>query len=352
MTIVKNQPEIALIIGLFEKDPLATLVIEKNGQLVWLNGLAQTFLGTTVTQNTKMMSHPKWRTFQELLQENTPFHYLLGEQGFIVISQNYGAQHQYWLIRLVPSETMELDLIEMQRGLTQQRKLANLGKLMLEMAHELNNPLTSISMGSQLIELSLENLKTLLPESHEPHHAVAKTVRQIHDACEKINLSAQRAVGLRQEVLAYSKPYELDFKPYEVRSIIQTALENIQHQPFFKHVTIEMEFSEQPSTIMCDVIKLEQIFYNLLRNAHEAMQGSGKIWIREFCNVHHVLIEIEDTGPGIPPDLMGRIFSPFLTTKPRTGNGLGLSISQQIIHKHGGTFSVYNKPMSGGVFSD
>ncbi len=67
-------------------------------------------------------------------------------------------------------------------------------------------------------------------------------------------------------------------------------------------------------------------------------------------NPSSVLIEVEDNGPGIPSDMLHRIFSPFLTTKPRTGTGLGLSISQQIIQQHGGTFQVYNKTDSGACF--
>lgn len=344
------QSEAALYQSLLENTPLGVVVIDSQGKIIWLNNLAKDFLGGTVATGQIMLPSKDWPVFRELLVQAAPFYYLLDDQGFIFTIQ---VLHEgKTLIWMMPAASMEYDLVTMQQDLIHQRKLANLGRMMLEMAHELNNPLAGISMGGQLIEMSLKKFRKLLHEDPLNKTKLYELLDKIQQEIQKILHSASRAAALRQELLSFSRPHHLSMRPYQTSKLLQMALNNFENQPVFRRMTIHKVFAEDSPTILCDPAKLEQILYNLFNNAHEATQGKGTVWLREIVlpEEHTVLIEVEDNGPGIPPDMLDKIFSPFLTTKPRTGTGLGLSISQQIIQQHGGTFSVYNKPQSGACF--
>lgn len=335
---------------MFDKAPLGVVIIDPQGIVVWLNNLAKSFLGSGVSINQIMLSTTDWPRFRELLSANKSFYYFIGEQGFIFIPQPVAQEQDRTLLWIVPSASMEIDLLKMQQDLIRQRKLANLGKMMAEMAHELNNPLAGISMGCQLIGMSLKKLRKLVTTELTQHKEALETLDKMEQELVKVTNSTGRAASLRQELLAYSKPNKLVLRPYQASKLIQQALSNFESRPIFRNMTIHKEWAEESPTILCDSSKLEQILYNLFKNAHDATHGQGEIWLRELVEEHQVIIEIEDSGPGIPAEMIDKIFSPFLTTKPRTGTGLGLSISQQIIQELGGTISVYNKTNSGACF--
>jgi len=331
----------------FNKAPIGVAVINENGGLIWSNELAQSFLAG-VNMGGLILPANDWRKFRGQLVEAKPFFFPLQEQGFIFTPQAL-PDEACVLIWMVPSRSMDVDLITMQQDLIQQRKLANLGKMMLEMAHELSNPLTGISMGIQLVGRSVQKLRQLLAGTTiQPY--VLDLITKIQAELKRITESLDKAATLRHELLSFSKPDNLQLQPYKVRDLIGKMLKGMESQPIFQNMVIHCEFSEYSGNILCDAVKLEQIFYNLLKNTHDATNGCGTVWIREFLIGNHVRLEFEDNGPGISQSVLDKVFSPFLTTKPNSGNGLGLSISQQIIHQHGGTITVYNKPQSGACF--
>lgn len=333
----------------FAKAPLGVAIINQIGVLIWMNELAYQFLGKSVETGRILLPSKDWPQFRQLLSSEKAFFYLIEEQSFIITPQPLPTQENRTLLWMLPSMSMEFDLAAMQQDLSQQRKLANLGRMMLEMAHELNNPLASISMSTQLIELSLKKLKHLIP-SHLDAAAISDLIKRIEQELAKVTESINTASGLRQDLLAYSKPNTINLKPYQTSKLLKATLNNFEHQPLFRRMKIHKDFLENSPKVLADPVKIEQILYNLFKNAHEATNGKGEIWIREIKQDNQVCIEVEDSGPGIPEELLDRIFSPFLTTKARSGTGLGLSISQHIIQQHGGTFSVYNKPQSGACF--
>lgn len=351
MTQTTLSPEQYMYQATFAKAPLGIAIIDETGVILWINDLARQFLGRTIQEGHILLPSKDWPLFRQLLAAEKAFFYLIEEQGFIVTPQPLPTKEKRTLLWMLPSASMDFDLTTMQQDLSQQRKLANLGKMMLEMAHELNNPLASISMSSQLIALSLEKLKKhSLSDNPETAAKLLDVIQRIEVELTKLTESTSKASGLRQELLAYSKPNRLNLKPYRANKLLQTVLSNFEHQTLFRHIKIHKQFLEKSPTLMADPAKMEQILYNLFKNAHEATDGKGEVWVRETIRNGQVCIEVEDSGPGIPAELLDRIFSPFLTTKTRTGTGLGLSISQQIIQQHGGTFSVYNKPQSGACF--
>ena len=351
-----TEAELDIFEDLFAQARLSVIILNNVGNVMWFNPMAQQCLDRTTRLEAPLVPQEDWSRLQEMLQDGSAFQYFLGDQSWTFFPQVLTHQHQTrYLLRLMPSSathTREVDIATLQEDLLHQRKLANLGRMMLELAHELNNPLTGISMGSQLIGMSLKKLKRLLTDKQSNEAAITELVRKIENELSKINDSTHRAASLRQELMSYSKPNHMELRPFQTKKMIQRAFDNFGSHPVFRSMQVHFELSEMSPTILCDPAKMEQILYNLMKNAHDATQGQGEVWIREGFDAeqNRVIIEFEDNGPGIPATMLNKIFSPFLTTKPRSGTGLGLSISQQIILQHGGHFSVYNNPHGGACF--
>jgi signal transduction histidine kinase len=260
-------------------------------------------------------------------------------------------QH-YFLVWLVPSDSLELDWTMLQQDWLRQRQLANMGRMTVEMAHELSNPLSSISMAAQLMGMSLQALTQAAKGDNMDVSIITKHVELLKENLSHLEQSVLRASDLRQEILSYSRPSVIRPKPHQLNVVIEEWLEQQRAHGLAKHMQVAYEPLEPSPTILCDVTKLEQILYNLIKNTHEASDGKACVWIAAGMSSddHWVQIRVEDNGPGIPEAMQEKIFSPFLTTKKATGSGLGLSISRDIIQQHGGQFSVYNKPERGACF--
>jgi signal transduction histidine kinase len=343
--------ETTLYQTMYEKAPIGVAVLNNQGIVVWMNQLGKGFLNIEAIEGQVLLQSKDWPVFRSLLLQEKPFSYQLDEQCFLFTPHPVILEEEKRIILwIVPSVSMNLDFLEMQRDLIQQRKLANLGRMMTEMAHELNNPLAGISMASQLVAMSLKKLKKLISSNPVQTEAVLPVLEQINAELAKITSATARAASLRQEVLTCSRSNMLNLRPHRLDKLLGQIISSFANQPVFKNIHIVQEFSDASPTIHCDASKLEQILYNLIKNAHEAMEGKGQVLLREVIEERHVVILVEDSGPGIPEDLMDKIFSPFLTTKPRTGTGLGLSISKQIIQEHNGDLSVYNRPEGGACF--
>ncbi len=236
--------------------PVGVLMIDGNGLLVQLNKLAQDFLGVTAKVGSLMLPSADWPRFRELLVLGTSFFYVVEEQGFMFFPHILQEEPKETLIWMMPAASMEVDLIGMQQDLIHQRKLANLGKMIVEMAHELNNPLTGISMGTQLLLLSLTKLKRSVTDETPNREAIFDTLKRMEQEVNKITHSTSRAASLRQEVLSYSKPNPLSLRPYQTNKLLASVLSNFESQPIFQHMKIHTEFSEHSPTILCDPGKL------------------------------------------------------------------------------------------------
>lgn len=335
----------ALLESFFAHAPLGVAIIDHQGILLWINPLAREFFGTTIEEGRIILQSKDWPLFRQHLLNGKPFYFQLNDQGYAFTPQALDPENQFTLLWILPSASMEVDLVAMQRDLMQQRKMANLGRMMSEMAHELKNPLAGISMGTQLIGLSAKKLRRLIENTE-----ALEILGRMESELEKVTKSTGKAATLSRDLLTYSKPNELNLRPYQLGKLLQSILTDIKQQPVFHAMTFEEHLLPEPPSILCDPGKLEQIVYNLVKNAHEATHGQGVLRITENTEDNKVILSFEDNGPGIPEAMLDKIFSPFLTTKPQQGTGLGLSISQQIIQQHGGAFSVYNKPQSGACF--
>jgi two-component system NtrC family sensor kinase len=224
---------------------------------------------------------------------------------------------------------------DMEALLIQNEKMAAVGQLVSGVAHELNNPLTSIS---GLSEFLME--PGHMPESHTEH------MRVIHE-------QAERAGRIVQSLLTFARKGEPETAEVDVNQVVRRTLRLVEHEFTLHGISLTSELATGPVVIRGDQHEMQQVMLNLLTNAIHALtelpeDATRAIRVRTAFD-QDITVSISDTGPGVPEDAVGRLFTPFFTTKePGRGTGLGLSISYGIVKSHGGTI-VYDPPSSGGA---
>ena len=235
------------------------------------------------------------------------------------------------LIRDVTDQKM------LQEQLIQSEKMSAIGQLVSGVAHELNNPLAGISAFAQL----------LLAEKRFPPDQ--------RTAAETIYSEARRASRIVQNLLTFARQHKAEKVLTAINQVLDDTLELRGYELRVRGIDVRREYEEPLDETMADAHQLQQVFLNLITNAEQAMeQREGqhhRLTVRTRRAGDSVRIEIEDTGGGIPPNLIERIFNPFFTTKPTgSGTGLGLSISLGIVREHEGRIWAENAPSSGARF--
>ena len=220
--------------------------------------------------------------------------------------------------------------------LIQARKLASLGVLTAGVAHELGNPLNNISMVAQTYIELRDHF------SNEERVDLMKTVLQESERIKKIV----------QDLLDFSKPKEADFGIADINKLVRDALKLVQNMLDVSGIVSKLDLQDGLPPVFIDEHKIQEVVVNLLTNAVHAMPSGGTVSIRTNLGEDrdYVVIEVEDTGEGIPPEFLCNIFDPFFSTKGTQGTGLGLSISYGIISKHNGKIDVKSKVGSGTTF--
>ena len=166
---------------------------------------------------------------------------------------------------------------------------------------------------------------------------------------EVINESLQKIRKIVAQLLHFSRMTVKDPRPGNINSLIRRILLLLNYRPSERRMTIHTELADLPP-VMMDENLMGQVLMNILTNALQAMDGEGLLTIRTELRDSFAYISIEDTGPGIAPDILPSIFEPFFTTKPvGDGTGLGLSISKSIVEQHGGAITAENLPDGRGA---
>ena len=221
-------------------------------------------------------------------------------------------------------------------------RLAALGEMAAAIAHEVKNPLAGIEVMSGL-------LKRQLPDSPDAQTILADIIKE-----------AKMANRIVQEVLAFVRPLRLQVEDISVADVIRDAITMAESHSLKGEVEVRVDIPEALRPLQGDPAQLRQIFTNFLTNAFEAMNGSGMVEITAVAQDGDeeagpdqggptVVITVADNGPGIPPEVTDRIFSPFFTTKPQ-GSGLGLAIVRKIVDAHDGRIDVGERKDGGAVF--
>lgn len=229
------------------------------------------------------------------------------------------------------AQTEAENRLNLEKELRHSERLASVGQLAAGIAHELGAPLNVIdARAEQLIE-----------NANPPRDKQIKNLTIIR-------AQSARITHIVRQLLNLARPYNLRFEPLEVVDLIESALDGFAPN---KNLRIEFKF-EQNFKILGDADYLQQVFVNIIRNAVQAMNENGtlKIEIREIARDARdfVFVKISDTGAGIAPDSLEKIFDPFYTTKDiGEGTGLGLAVSRRIIEEHNGKLKAANNADGG-----
>lgn len=221
------------------------------------------------------------------------------------------------------------------RKVMESERLALIGQLAANVAHELNNPLQGIVTYSHLL---LEKI----PEESPTTSSV-----------ERIATQASRCRDIIRGLLDFSRQRKPDKTICSIDSVLQECVSFVENQATFQNIEIHTSFDEALPKIVVDPSQMQQVFMNMIINAAEAMEKGGKLTLETRLDSAQEFIEIafKDTGHGIPEEIKEKIFDPFFTTKEvGQGTGLGLAISYGIIKEHGGTISVESEVDMGTTF--
>jgi PAS domain S-box-containing protein len=223
----------------------------------------------------------------------------------------------------------------LQSQLMENERLITIGTTAAKIGHELANPLNGMSLTIQLLEQRINRQPRLV----DPQ--ITSTVNRLRNEVSRLNT-------LLEQFRSLSRREKFDFQRTTLAALVREAIEI--EMPRYAELGIEVEcsFPSDLPALTVDIHKMKQVILNITKNAAEAMAGGGKISIAGSASEKEVVLEISDTGTGIPAGI--NIFEPFFTTKPQ-GTGIGLSIVQQIVNAHGGSVSYSSEHGKGTTFT-
>jgi signal transduction histidine kinase len=230
-------------------------------------------------------------------------------------------------------ETVNLEVFENQ--VARLNRLALLGGLSAEMAHEIAGPLSVIANNADLI----------LEENGVDHDARQSLIA--------IRNEADRLSVLLRDFLLLSRDTPLEVRPHDIVKLIETPVRLLRHQALRKNVTLEIEAEPDIPQVSGNAERLQQVFFNLIKNACEATRPGSEVRIEvrpDWSAEKEEMLEVAiiDQGEGIDPHQAEHIFEPFYSTKPaKFGTGLGLPISRRIVEAHHGDMTITNVPPMG-----
>ncbi|QLH08604.1 sensor histidine kinase [Candidatus Nitrosotenuis sp. DW1] len=226
-------------------------------------------------------------------------------------------------------KNLSMDINTMVKELSKQRdaiirgeRLAAIGELAARLAHDLRNPLNVIK---HTVNLLTRKLESAMEESDKFH-------------CNRLQRSIKRISHQIDEVLDFVKMSPIQISDSSVLHMIQNSIDRIKVPE-----SVQINLPRNDTKIPCDQKKMEVLFSNLFSNSIDAIRGDGRIDLTIDETENYVIIDIRDSGPGIPEDKLGKIFEPLYTTK-QNGTGLGLVSCREIVNQHHGEIRAFNNP--------
>jgi signal transduction histidine kinase len=228
----------------------------------------------------------------------------------------------------------ERELRAQGEALVRSERLAAIGRIAAQITHEIRNPLSSIS-------LNAEELGERLRGSQEPGAAAL---------CDAIVREVDRLAVVTEEYLRYARLPKPQLVRADLNEAVRDLLDFVRPELTSAGIALEQRLAVDLPEVVADVGQVRQLLLNLIRNAREAMPGGGAVFVGTRHADGDVFVEIRDSGPGIPPERLGRIFDPFFTTKER-GTGLGLALAQEIAQEHSGHLTASSIAGQGTTFT-
>jgi two-component system, NtrC family, sensor kinase len=308
-----------------------------------------------------MYALPRWQALTQPLRSIFPAEFV---EEFYRVRQNTGINNLYKFrlstpagetrtvnVAIAPLVTRKFQVIgrlvimdditervELESQLSQADKLSSIGLLAAGVAHEVNTPLAVISSYTQMLSKQLQG-------DTQKSGLLEKITRQTFRASEIVN-----------NLLNFSRTSGTEFANVDINKVITDTLALLEHQFKVSKITVESELTPNISPIQGNPGRLQQVFLNLFLNAKDAMAGGGKLTVAT-TNGEMISVRVSDTGSGIAPEHIQRIYDPFFTTKTSAkdgqnrGTGLGLSVTYGIIQEHAGKIRVESNPGAGTTFA-
>lgn len=323
------------------------VVLDEGGRIMYANRAAGRLLGFRVEDAEKQ---PISRYLREI-NWDLVLNLDEGEWSRMVsreIEISY-PEHRFIEFYVVPLSLVKEDeqgAVLIMRDVTRERKdqaqtleserLQAVTLLAAGVAHEIGNPLNSLHIHLQLLERELENVSE---EDRKPLAELLEVSRKEVSRLDRIIHQFLRAV----------RPTLPQFEPSNLEELLRESVGFLKNEMEDRGVWFEIESADDLPTVKVDRAQMKQAFYNIIKNALEAMPDGGTLKISLYRKEPFVAAAFRDTGPGIDPKELGRIFEPYQTTKSE-GSGLGLMIVQRIAREHGGEIEVDSRPNEGTTF--
>jgi two-component system NtrC family sensor kinase len=262
---------------------------------------------------------------------------------------------KHWLVSKVPMKGAETDevthvitvgedvtmRVEAVKAASRAEKLAAVGRLAAGVVHEINNPLATIAACAEALEQRID----------EGAFVQSDAADDLTEYLGLIKSEAFRCKAITTGLLDFSRIRPIDRQPIDLGDVVRSAANLISHQKRGDNISITTDIASDLPRVNANGGQIQQAVIALATNAIDAMPEGGKLEFRVFPRANRVVIEVEDTGTGIPPENVSKIFEPFFTTKEiGKGTGLGLAVCYGIVSEHGGRLSVRSSVGKGTTF--
>jgi len=266
----------------------------------------------------------------QILETNR--HFLFLSMGFIVLA---GLFSLWFVFQNHKRHLARID--EMRKRLEQSERLSSLGQLAAGVAHEIRNPLNAISMASQRLQREYQ------PCEEDRSQEFGRLTGVIRDEIRRLNV-------IIEDFLTFSRSRRLELREYSLTEVVQKLARLMGEEARARGIVLTLRHEPDALMVPMDVDKLQQALINIVKNAIESIDGPGSIDIAmEKPSGDRAVVRISDTGSGLAPGEVEKIFDPDYTTKEK-GLGLGLPIAYEIIRGHGGTIRVQSAVGKGTTF--
>ena len=359
-----------------EANPFPVLRCDDSGRILYLNPAAREFpsrIGHSGASIAQLLPEefPGWvrnlidenRTVvdevQQLLGRTLSFTYRPlpdSREMFVVIVD---VTERVEAVRRCRSYASELEAVnrqlrETQAELVQAEKMAALGNLVSGVAHEMNTPLGAVSSNNQTVAACITKIQDILGSGAADGDGRTSSLSRLTSVVEELTQASRTAIERIARIVRSLKSFarldQAEEDWVDIHEGIETTLTLLHHE-FKNRLEVTKEFADLPS-LFCNASQLNQVYMNLLVNAGQAIEGKGRIDVKTYGQDGFAVIEVSDTGKGIPKENLRRIFEPGFTTKGvRTGMGIGLAIAYRIIQGHGGSIDVSSEPGKGSTFT-
>jgi PAS domain S-box-containing protein len=343
--VLKLSREKGFLETLFNTIQEGILVTDAEGRLRYLNAAAAELLGL---HPDRAIGEPISRQLRDLDWDKI---WSADKQEWSKVLAHeievFSPRHRFLSFYIVPMVDQENSLVTglalILRDVTEQRhrtasaieseKLSALTLLAAGVAHEIGNPLNSLNIHLQLIERELNDLP---PERRNALRELLAVSKNEVSRLDRIITQFLRAI----------RPAQIRRERARVQDVLKETLEFLQHEIKDRDVLVDVTGAEDLPAAPIDRGQVRQAFFNVIRNAIQAMANGGVLRISLAATDRHVVASFKDSGPGIPAEDLSGIFEPYHTTKPE-GSGLGLVIVQRIVRDHGGQIEVHSEPRVG-----